>query len=306
MIRLAQKYFNILAAAVLSVAVGCSYPPRLPERTLEDRLGFPAQQVRQQMLETVCMIRKNVVYKYVEEQLGPDGQWIPNGNTGVLPAGGYGSGVCLAQSPEGTYILTANHVVDPMEDTITLINPFDNLRRILTKVSEETGIVTSYSYDAEHNLTFETVSAEVLATSNQDLALVRTSTPVSLREVNMVGAVSEGDAVFGIGYRVLPRVESEYLNLNERVIRAFDVGFVKSIGDPNDNSDDQINYISMNTQQGNSGGPVFNQNFELVGLRAHVFLTRLSSIEDMINARAIREFLTTSGYIKLLRHESRE
>ena len=57
----------------------------------------------------------------------------------------------------------------------------------------------------------------------------------------------------------------------------------------------------MNTQQGNSGGPVFNQDFELVGLRAHVFVTQISNIEDMINANAIRQFLADAEYGRLIR-----
>ncbi|MBI4016861.1 MAG: trypsin-like peptidase domain-containing protein [Candidatus Aenigmarchaeota archaeon] len=261
------------------------------------------------MLETSCMIMQTVQYEYVEETIGPDGRWVQNGQKGVMLFESYGSGVCLAQSAEGAYILTANHVVAPMEQTQTLPDLTGAMRRILTKISENTGIVISYSHDAEHNLIFETVPAEILASNEHDIALVRTSTPVAihmggrqftLRTVNRTGSVSEGDTVFGIGYRILPRVESDYLNVNERLIRSFDVGFVKSIGDPNERSDDEINYISMNTQQGNSGGPVFNQNFELVGLRAHVFFTRTSNIEDMINAYAIRDFLQTSGYARLL------
>lgn len=296
-----KKYFlNTLTAAALSAALTIQTGCVSPQPTLEQRLGIPVSDVRQQMLETACMIRKEAVYSYIEEEIGLDGDWHPNGNAGTMPMGGYGSGVALAHRPEGTYILTANHVVSEIEQEITLINPFSGLRRRCTKLSEETSVVTSYSYDNERHLTFETVPAELIASNNHDLALIRTPR-LSIRTANRIGSVTEGDAVFGIGYRILPAVESEYLNLNERVVRAFDVGFVKSTGDQMDDSDDQINYISMNTQRGNSGGPVFNSNFELVGLRAHVFLTQISNIEDMINAKAIQTFLTESGYAQLIR-----
>ena len=150
------------------------------------------------------MIQNKAVYNFAEERL-ESGGWVPNGNTGQMELGGYGSGVGLVHYQNHTYVLTANHVVEPMEENITLMHRSMLLRRILTRAYEDTGIITSYERDEENNMNFKTVPLELVAARPEyDLALVRTPERTELNTVNRLGSVSEGDIVFGVGFRILP------------------------------------------------------------------------------------------------------
>ncbi len=291
-----KNYSGIIASAALGLTLGCSVPETTNDSAgLEQRLTLPSEAERERLLQTTCMVRNNAVYDFVEQAMTPEGTWAPNGKKGQMTLVSYGSGVGLAHEQNSTYVLTAKHVVDPREEHMTLQHMTLPLRRVLVRSHEELGMVTRYWYDAGE-LQFDVLPLEVVATSQYDLALVRTQERAQLNTVSRLGQVHDGDIIYGVGYKILQPTASEYLNLGTRVIRAFDVGFVKSVGDPNESTDDHINYITLNTQHGNSGGPVFNQECELVGLRAHAFILPLSSIEDMVNSSAIGEFLVSSGY----------
>ncbi|MBI4148501.1 trypsin-like peptidase domain-containing protein [Candidatus Woesearchaeota archaeon] len=296
---------GFLGAGILGIALavpGCRLPQ--PQPSSLEQLVVPSVTGRQAMMDSARMIYQSVAYHFEEEQAGPDGKWAPTGTAGDVNSYGYGSGVCVSNDDHESYFITAYHVVSPFEDEQIASHPFLPLRRRFVKTSETLGLVTAYRLHAGE-LVYETIPLEIAAHSDNDIALVRANQRVEARAIHRLGTASIGETIYGVGYRAFPESELPSLVLNERLLKSFDIGYVKSLGDPLDPSDDHIAYISMNTQAGNSGGPVFNARGDLIGIRAHAFMLPLAPVEDMINATAIRTFLDSSGYTRLLRARPR-
>lgn len=106
----------------------------------------------------------------------------------------------------------------------------------------------------------EKVTAEVIIKDSQnDIAFLKPKSIPNIRTINLSLADSSsvrlGDKVFTLGYPIA-NILGENLKYSEGVINS-----LSGVGD-----DPKVFQISIPTQHGNSGGPLFNQRYEVIGI----------------------------------------
>lgn len=281
-----------ILAGALAVS-GCVQPHTIPApASLEERL-LPSESERQDMLHSVQLIRVKKTYIVTDELFDPiDKVWRKFGSEKKEFDEHFGSGVVVAEREGHSYILTAAHVVDT-ETRKPHMPVMEAFRKQEKNVKTEISLVTNHT---NNNGIFseEQLPVEVLAISPLDIALVRVKKKLD-KYITGFEDVMIGDQVFGTGYAYIPTIDIKYLSSNQRMIKMFNVGFVKSLGDPSDKSDDHVLYVNMNTQPGNSGGPVFTRNLALAGMHAHTLAGGGATYQGIVSAKAIKQFLKEQG-----------
>lgn len=286
-----------VAAGLLTVVAGCSQPAErpvcpVPPVSLEGRL-LPSAESRQAMLDAVQLVKVKRTYAVVEELFDPvKKEWQPLGLEKREVDERFGSGAVVGVKDGYSYVLTAAHVVD-FEKRAVVRPLFESLRRQERLVNTEVNVVVGYGKN--EGVVFEKqLSGEVVVLSKLDMALVRVKDKLSVG-VHEFREVDVGDPVFCVGFVFIPALDRQYLSSNERMLKMFNVGFVKSLGDPLDASDDHLLYVNMNTQPGNSGGPVFTQDMALAGMNVHTLAGGGAQYQGIVNAKTIQKFLKENG-----------
>ncbi len=292
-----MNFKQCLAGIVLGLTLGCSSPESSPPK--EQCIAYPSRTTIQRCMAATGMICKVSVYQATTEVQGKDKKWYSTEVAEVKHTRKWGSCVALAKEPGQVYLLTANHVVTT-PDVFTEINEeTPSVREVYHKIKEHMQLVEEYKKEGDEFLIKGSL-LEVVASSEQDLALVRAKENSVINTIRKLGNVYEGDLIFGTSMSFADGVKGLSARFNQRIIRSCDIGSVKARDDPQDSSDDHITYVTMNTQKGNSGGPVFDTGGSLIGIRILSFPTGADRITGMVHGDAIREFLQKSGYARFI------
>jgi len=288
-----------LVGIVLGCMVGCSSSEPSPLK--EQPVVYPSRATIQRCMSATGMICKVSVYQATTERQDKEKKWHATEVATIKHTRKWGSCVALAKEQGQLYLLTASHVVTTPDVFTEISEKNPSVREVYRKVEEHMQLVEEYKKEQNNEFTVTGSVLEVVARSEKDIALVRAKTNVAMTTVNILGYGDLGDIIFGTSMSFLEGVKSKYVQFNRRLISSCDVGSVKSLEDPQDPSDDHITYVAMNTQKGNSGGPVFDKQGNLIGIRILYFPTDADRITGIVHAHAVREFLRDAGYTRLIR-----
>ncbi len=144
----------------------------------------------------------------------------------------------------------------------------------------------------------ESVSASVMFFSSQnDLCVLKLAYPVSLKALTFsINGAKQGEAVFAVGYPgaadFLSDTEAHSgveATITDGIVSAIRMATVTEYGTPI-----QILQINAAINSGNSGGPLFNANGEVVGINTYG-INESQGIFGAIDIRELTEFLISNS-----------
>lgn len=180
-----------------------------------------------------------------------------------------GSGFVIKSDRESTLIATNYHVVE------------DNPHSISVWISEE-----------------ETISASILAHASQkDMCVLELSYPVSLKALPLAkDDIGQGAAVYAVGFPAAADIlsdkeahTSEDVTITDGIVSAVRQTTVTGYGTP-------VSILQINAaiNSGNSGGPLFNTNGEVVGINTYG-ITSAQGIFGAIGISELKDFLADNS-----------